>query len=143
MPCFRQRDILSANKWCEKKGIKLVIDPLISSWDKMVNEKGILITKKKSDLLKAKESFLFNKADFILADTDLLKAKESGEIKSCTTSDGKVFMAEAFLLSSGAWASSILEEYRDNVFPIKGQMIQYPNTGLSLELISFDITEST
>ncbi|MFL3023212.1 MAG: glycosyltransferase [Methylophilaceae bacterium] len=71
VPCFRQRDILSANKWCEKKGIKLVIDPLISSWDKMVNEKGILITKKKSDLLKAKESFLFNKADFILADTDL------------------------------------------------------------------------
>ena len=61
-----------------------------------------------------------------------------GEIKSCLTSDGKVFMAEAFLLSSGAWTSSLLKEYRDNVFPIKGQMIQYPDTGLRLENILYE-----
>ena len=31
VPCFRHRDILSAKKWCEKKGIKLIIDTLISA----------------------------------------------------------------------------------------------------------------
>ena len=41
-------------------------------------------------------------------------------------------------MSSGAWTSSILEEYRDKVFPIKGQMIQYPNTGLRLENIFYE-----
>jgi glycine oxidase len=64
--------------------------------------------------------------------------EKKDEIKSCATSDGRVFMAEAFLLSSGAWSSSILEEYKNNVFPIKGQMIQYPNTGLRLENILYE-----
>lgn len=71
VPCFRHRDILSAKKWCEKKGIKLIIDPLISAWDKEVNEKDRKISNKKSNLLKTRESILFNKADIILADTKL------------------------------------------------------------------------
>ena len=71
VPCFRHRDILSAKKWCEKKGIKLIIDPLISAWDKEVNEKDKKISNKKSNLLKTRESILFNKADIILADTKL------------------------------------------------------------------------
>ena len=71
VPCFRQRDILSASKWCLHKKIKLIIDPLISSWDKQTHEKKIILHQKKSDLLKEKESSLFNKADFVLADTNL------------------------------------------------------------------------
>ena len=69
VPCFRQRDILSASKWCLSKNIKLIIDPLISFWDKQTFEKEKIFIQKKSDLLKKKESFLFNKANFVLADT--------------------------------------------------------------------------
>ena len=71
VPCFRQRDILSASKWCLNKNIKLIIDPLISSWDKQTYEKKKILNQKQSDTLKKKESFLFNKADFVLADTNL------------------------------------------------------------------------
>ena len=71
VPCFRQRDILSASKWCLNKNIKLIIDPLISSWDKQTYEKEKILNQKQSDALKKKESFLFNKADFVLADTNL------------------------------------------------------------------------
>ena len=71
VPCFRQRDISSASKWCLNKKIKLIIDPLISFWDKRTYEKESTLSQKKSDLLKKKESILFNKADFILADTNL------------------------------------------------------------------------
>jgi len=71
VPCFRQRDILSASKWCLNKNIKLIIDPLISSWDKQTYEKEKILNQKQSDSLKKKESFLFNKADFVLADTNL------------------------------------------------------------------------
>ena len=49
-----------------------------------------------------------------------------GEIKSCTTSDGKVFKAEAFLLSSGAWTSSILEEYRDEFLDLVMKVLRAP-----------------
>tara|TARA_B110000444_G_scaffold152236_1_gene142452 strand:- start:5519 stop:6565 length:1047 start_codon:yes stop_codon:yes gene_type:complete len=71
VPCFRQRDILSASKWCSKKDIKLIIDPLISAWDKVVNEKKISVSKKEEKKLNAKEAFLFSKADIVLADTYL------------------------------------------------------------------------
>ena len=71
VPCFRQRDILSASKWCLNKNIKLIIDPLISSWDKQTYEKEKIVNQKQSDAFKKKESFLFNKADFVLADTNL------------------------------------------------------------------------
>jgi glycosyltransferase involved in cell wall biosynthesis len=71
VPCFRQRDILSASKWCFHKKIKLIIDPLISAWDKQTHEKKTILNKKQSDLLKEKESILFNKADIVLADTNL------------------------------------------------------------------------
>ena len=47
VPCFRQRDILSASKWCLHKKIKLIIDPLISSWDKQTHEKKIILHQKK------------------------------------------------------------------------------------------------
>lgn len=85
VPCFRQRDILSASKWCKRKRVKLIIDPLISSWDKKVHEKTQILSKKKSEYLKSYESFLFNKADIVLADTNLhadlfhkiLKVKQS------------------------------------------------------------------
>ena len=71
VPCFRQRDILSASKWCLNMNIKLIIDPLISSWDKQTYEKENILNQKQSDTFKKKESFLFNKADFVLADTNL------------------------------------------------------------------------
>ncbi len=71
VPCFRQRDILSASKWCQNNNIKLIIDPLISSWDKQTYEKEKLLNQKQSDALKKKESILFNKADIVLADTNL------------------------------------------------------------------------
>jgi glycosyltransferase involved in cell wall biosynthesis len=71
VPCFRQRDILSASRWCLKKNIKLIIDPLISSWDKQTYEKEKSLNRRQSNSLKKKESILFNKADIVLADTNL------------------------------------------------------------------------
>jgi len=71
VPCFRHRDILSAKKWSTRKNIKLLFDPLISSWDKEVHEKNKVYTKEFSDKLKNKESALFKKADIVLSDTTL------------------------------------------------------------------------
>ena len=57
VPCFRQRDILSASKWCLNKNIKLIIDPLISSWDKQTYEKEEILTKKNQICLERKNQF--------------------------------------------------------------------------------------
>ena len=123
-------------KWCKQNNIE-------TSINKISHKRNIILKKifqiRPPRLMKALRKYMENIGINIVENKKIVSFDANkSEINSCTTSDGKVFMAEAFLLSSGAWTSNILEEYRDNVFPIKGQMIQYPNTGLRLENIFYE-----
>ena len=71
VPCFRQRDIFSASTWARKWRVPLVIDPLISAFEKSVYEKnkwppGSRFAEKK----RLNEAGLFAKADRVVVDTD-------------------------------------------------------------------------
>ncbi len=70
VPCFRQRDMAAAIRWARKNSIPLVFDPLISAYDKQVNERQLL----KSGSLRARwlhrqETSFFQSADLLVADT--------------------------------------------------------------------------
>lgn len=71
VPCFRHRDVESAHIWSKKNNVPLVFDPLISSWDKKINERGLYSPKSiESKKILINESTIFNKADLIIADTE-------------------------------------------------------------------------
>ena len=70
VPCFRHRDFSSARRYADKHGLKLIFDPLISSWDKVVYERHKYdIDHTKAKALLQWERSLFTRADIVVADT--------------------------------------------------------------------------
>lgn len=70
VPCFRHRDFNSARRYADKYRLKLIFDPLISSWDKVVHERGKYhIDHSKAKTLLQWERSLFARADIVVADT--------------------------------------------------------------------------
>jgi len=70
VPCFRQRDIAAATRYARRRGVPLLIDPLISAYDKQLFERVKFSEHSaRAGWLRRHEQRLFQGADLVLADT--------------------------------------------------------------------------
>jgi glycosyltransferase involved in cell wall biosynthesis len=70
VPCFRQRDIAAATRYARRLSVPLLIDPLISAYDKQVFEREKFPEHStQGQRLLREEQKLFQNADIVLADT--------------------------------------------------------------------------
>lgn len=70
VPCFRQRDIAAAHRWCQRNDIPLIVDPLISAYDKQVFERCKFPERsRRAERLRVWESNLLKRANFVVSDT--------------------------------------------------------------------------
>ncbi len=70
VPCFRQRDIADARRYSRARGVPLLVDPLISAYDKQVFERGKFPEhSSRARRLLHWEQELLKSADGVLADT--------------------------------------------------------------------------
>lgn len=70
VPCFRQRDIAAARRWSGRRGLPLIVDPLISAYDKQVHERGKFAEgSRQAERLRRLESELLRSASLVVVDT--------------------------------------------------------------------------
>jgi glycosyltransferase involved in cell wall biosynthesis len=70
VPAFRQRDLAAASRWARRRGVPLLFDPMISAYDKQVDERGKYAAgSRQARRVRAWERDLFRRADRVLADT--------------------------------------------------------------------------
>lgn len=70
VPCFRQRDIDAAYRYARRHGLPLLVDPLISAYDKQVFERAKFTPEStQAEGLRIWEAKLLQSADAVLADT--------------------------------------------------------------------------
>jgi glycosyltransferase involved in cell wall biosynthesis len=83
VPCFRQRDLLAARRFAHRVRVPLCFDPLISAYDKQVEERRKLQpSSARARWLLAGEQRLFAAADRVVADTDAHAAYFSEQLRA-------------------------------------------------------------
>jgi len=89
-------------------------------------------------LMKAIRMYLSQLGIDVIENTELCSIREEKKIlNEWPTRDGNSIEADYFIVTSGAWASIIQAKYQNNIYPVRGQMIQYKTSSIKMNHILY------
>ena len=89
-------------------------------------------------LMRAIKIFMKSIGIRVIENTNLIKLKRGeNNIKKWPATNGNSISADIFVLTSGAWSAEIKENYRDIIYPVRGQIIQYKPCELKINHILY------
>ena len=89
-------------------------------------------------LMKAIKLFMQEIGINIRENTNLIKLKKEGyKIESWPTTENEQIKADIFVITSGAWTSNLVIDHEDNIYPVRGQMIQYKKIEVNMKHILY------
>ena len=89
-------------------------------------------------LMKAIKLYINKLGINVVENTELCKLNNDEKIlNKWGTKQGDPIEADYFIVTSGAWVSMIRPEYKNIIYPIRGQMIQYKASSLKINHILY------
>lgn len=89
-------------------------------------------------LMRAIKIFMKSIGIRVIENTSLIKLKgDENNIKKWPATNGDSISADIFVLTSGAWSAELKENYRDIIYPVRGQIIQYKPCELKINHIFY------
>ena len=89
-------------------------------------------------LMKAIKLFMQEIGINIRENTNLIKLKkERHNVESWPTAENEQIKADIFVITSGAWTSSLVIDHENIIYPVRGQMIQYKKIEVNIKHILY------
>jgi glycine oxidase len=135
MICIDPSDKEQIMQWGEKNNFK-INDYLFNNRPSYEIVKVAQINPKK--LMKSLKQYISKLGIELIENVNMRKIeKKSNYLNGWPTKNNKLIKGDFFVTTAGAWSSEINDDYKNKIYPIRGQIIKYPKSEIKLDKILY------
>jgi glycine oxidase len=89
-------------------------------------------------LMKALKQYISKLGVELIENVNMRKIeKKSNYLDGWPTNNNEIIKGDFFVTTVGAWSSEINDDYKNKIYPIRGQIIRYPKSEIKLDKILY------